>query len=400
MGLAWQPLAAPAQWLAGKPPSRCTKPGLCRLHLAQWTSAASAPGLIVGVGNPGLRLSEDPEHRAVFVSRNAGVDWKQVLEGPHTVAILSHGDTIVAVPAKNPTTLFYSTDTGGQWMSKALTESKATFTVSGFFTHPAHLDYQAMLALSGETVTEATVLTLNASGLLKRSCLLPQEAGEEMSDFEKWSPADAMEDAQTSKRPVCLLGTRTYYIRRKAEKPCQTGLLRLSSLDLRKDEPCLCTKTDWGCDIGFHRTVYTAGANCEAFENTPQPNLSQLCTETTSSHVHLTRGYRRAPGNRCTGGVDLSPKTELCPGNVGLTAAFRRLFSFEANKWRVCVMLCFVVALVAHWCRTRDEGLGHVSNNGSFASAMHRIKKYGVDKKSLSDDEDEEREFLINGKDC
>jgi len=285
-------------------------------------------------------------------------------------------------------------------MSKALTESKATFTVSGFFTHPAHLDYQAMLALSGETVTEATVLTLNASGLLKRSCLLPQEAGEEMSDFEKWSPADAMEDAQTSKRPVCLLGTRTYYIRRKAEKPCQTGLLRLSSLDLRKDEPCLCTKTDWGCDIGFHRTVYTAGANCEAFENTPQPNLSQLCTETTSSHVHLTRGYRRAPGNRCTGGVDLSPKTELCPGNVGLTAAFRRLFSFEANKWRVCVMLCFVVALVAHWCRTRDEGLGHVSNNGSFASAMHRIKKYGVDKKSLSDDEDEEREFLINGKDC
>jgi len=397
MGLAWQPLKVQLQGYRHATGGGCWQSHACHLHLAHWTSSATAPGLLIGVGNAGTWLAQDVAHHNVFVSRNAGLDWQRVLQGPHTIALLGSGDVLAAVPVTAPTTLLYSTDMGGDWRRIPLTApDEWNLAVQGLFVHPAHTDWRALITLGNDGEAGIRLAVANLSNVIEKSCRLPDDPANVASDFETWSPADALEDAHESKRPVCLLGVRTRYLRRKPNRLCKTGgTLGLTSLDLRNDVPCQCSLADWACDVGFHHVAYSAGASCDPLEGSSQPNISKLCAATVSSHVEVTRGYTKSPGNRCQGGVDLSPRLELCPRNVGLIAALYRA-AHRMSHGLMFIATVSVLALLVLLYQTRVIAIGSVSPAwGIVRSLVPSLTKCGRRKSHSDGEDDEEREFLI-----
>jgi len=366
----------------------------CLLHLKRWESSFAAPGTILAVGSTGVRLSDDPDHHSVFLSRDAGVSWRQILEGPHKVSILGHGDLLAAVHLKTPGSLLYSADDGKKWTTVAVMATKDKgLAVEGIFTHPSHTDLRAFLALSSEARPGVVLASLDLSEALKEPCKLPGTAGATDSDFEKWSPSDANEDAHSIRRPTCVLGVRTYYVRRKHDRVCRTGAIKLPPLDQRRDTPCSCTSADWACDAGYHRSSYTADSPCELLDGTNAPNITQLCAATFSAHVQATRGYARISGNRCSGGVDMSPTSEFCPLNTGFTAMLREVF--YSHKAPVYGVLATVLALaLLSIQRQRSNAIARGAKGGS-ARAFR--KKYEDSRSFNEEDDDIERELLING---
>jgi len=386
MGSAWQPLRAPEKTPSGEALPGCVgKNGQpsrsCRLHLKRWTSSFAAPGVIIGVGNAGVRLSKDSAHHDLFVSRDAGLIWSRALEGPHEFAILSHGDAFVAVSASDPGTALYSTDGGRQWQSTVVAAASKGFSVQGVFTHPSHTDWRAFFAFGNDANLGIAMATLDFSDVLKDVCKGADAAGSSGSDFEKWSPSDSLEDAHDSKRPVCLLGVKSHYTRRLPDRQCKTGTQRFAPLDHRSDTPCECTAMDWACDVGFHRAAYLKGAPCEPLDGESWPNVTKLCAATTDKHIEVTRGYRKVPGDRCAGGTDLSPTHEQCPGNQGLIAAIRNFFKQRTPVW----MVFFTVLLLALFAVQRQAFMG-----------KHDFRKKYEDACSPHDDDEECARLLLD----
>jgi hypothetical protein len=391
LGSIWQPLKAPEKGLSGETLPGCEagpSSSSCLLHLARWESSFAAPGLILATGNTGVRLSDNLDHHSVFLSRDAGISWKQVLEGSHELVMLGHGDMFVAVPHKSPGTLLYSTDNGLQWTTVAIAAKDKGFEIEGIYTHPSHTDFRAFVALSSEARSGIVLASLDLRDALPQDCKLLNNPGAFDSDFEKWSPSDALEDAHASRRPVCILGARTSYIRRKPDHTCKTGSTKLAPLDLRKDIPCDCTAADWACDVGFHRTSYTADATCELLGGSPAPNVTKLCDATLAAEVLVTRGYTKVIGNRCTGGVNLSPRHEPCPGNTGLHGYLRGLlFSYRSPVY--IAMGCMVVLSMLAIQRQR-------ASKGPAGGIRGHLKKYDDSRIGHDLEDDPEREFLID----
>lgn len=223
---------------------------------------------------------------------------------------------------------------------------------------------------------------LDFTAVLKASCKQVNDAGGPSSDFEKWSPADSLEDAHVSKRPVCLFGVRSNYVRRKADRQCKTGSLQLTSSALRKDAPCRCVMEDFACDVGFYRASYEAQAPCEPMDGIVPPNVTGVCAETTDTHVYVTRGYVKIAGNRCEGGLEFAPVKELCVGNTGLVAYVRNIVR---PRYRAYIALASIAALLFFWIQRRRFEV-------SLARCL-MLKK--IDKENNSGFDDDEREFLI-----
>jgi len=382
MGLSWQQLKAPCD---AKPDTTCT------LHLAQWASAAAAPGIILGVGNAGNHLTRSATHHNVYMSRDAGLTWKNVLKGPHKVEILGHGDVFVAVPTTSPGSVLYSTNSGAKWekLPLKLSQEQAA-VVQSVFTHLSHTGLRAFVAVGSDDSDAATVAAADLHGVLTQPCQMDPTAV--ASDVEHWSPADALEDAHDSKRPACLLGIRTQYVRRKVDKVCRMGALP-AAVDLRADTPCQCTKADYACDSGFYRESYVAGAACLPMEGVVQPNTSSLCAATLEDHVPIIRGYVKSPGNQCSGGVDLLPKKEACPDNMGISGALKGLLAQTAYV-RMFMLLGLVGAVVMLQRQQKVQVLP------LLFVPVRRCVPVCMGKKDKEEGlDDEEREFLLPGSD-
>jgi hypothetical protein len=388
MGAVWQPLKAPEKGLSGEalPGCELDASNSCLLHLSRWETSFAAPGLILASGNTGVRLSDNPDHQSLFLSRNAGVSWKQVLEGQHEFSILGHGDMLAAVPRKAPGSLLYSIDNGRQWTTTTVVANKDKgFTILGMFTHPSRMDFRTFLALSTEARPGIVMAALDLREALQQDCKLLDSPGTSDSDFEKWSPADGLEDAQASRRPVCVLGVKTYYVRRKADRTCRTGMTKLAPLDLRKDTPCECTAADWSCDIGYYRASYTKDASCELLEGSKAPNVTQLCDATLAQDVAVTRGYTKIVGNRCSKGVDLSPMREICPNNLGFQGYLRGVF----YSYRTPIYMAMVLMILFSLYSVQRQ-----RSNKGFSTIKGGLRKKYDD--SRFEEDDPEREFLID----
>lgn len=125
-GSNWQPIIAPTVDDEGQLIS-CSKE--CSLHLSQKfsqlypvtrsvsiMSSKSAPGVIMASGVVGKSLKGHP---GVYISRDAGLTWKQILKNYHFFNIGDHGGVLVAVKyfkSKGETrNILYSTDEGDKW---------------------------------------------------------------------------------------------------------------------------------------------------------------------------------------------------------------------------------------------------------------------------------------------
>eukprot|EP00927_Polykrikos_kofoidii_P077178 TRINITY_DN74149_c0_g1_i1.p1 TRINITY_DN74149_c0_g1~~TRINITY_DN74149_c0_g1_i1.p1 ORF type:complete len:1034 (-),score=145.73 TRINITY_DN74149_c0_g1_i1:70-3171(-) len=423
-GSAWQPLQAPDVVTAVLTGASAPTWGH-RLHLQTWISSIAAPGVLVGVGNVGLRLSEEADHQSVFVSRDAGMNWVLALEGRHSVAMLSHGDIIVAVAAREPGEVRYSTDCGRNWRTFSLRAAArprpglaapsapaveaavaAEASVAGLIEHPSQTGWRLFLALRFDESRSISLTVLDFTDVLRVACSGPVNLTGDLagSDFEKWSPADSLEDAHVSRRPSCLHGVKTRYLRRRADRQCKTGRVQLTPVDFRKDTPCECSIGDWACDVGFYRAIYHPDAICEPQEGNVQPNVTALCSATTLEHVMVTRGYVKTPGNRCVGGKDLSAQSEVCVGNTGFSALFRNAvalrFSHVNKSWvAFCAVLLFL--LLHRPCgRGEDDDVhGSSSSKGGMFGCMPSkcMVPLGRSWRDTEDEDEEEREFLISG---
>ena len=96
-------------------------------------------------------------------------------------------------------------------------------------------------------------------------------------------------------------------------------------------DPCTCADIDYECDLGYQRSDEMGGQCVEIETDLTQEekaaetlaNQNKMCQE--YGYYEITRGYRKIPGNICTGGIDLAPYRYQCSSS----GRFLQLFSFR-----------------------------------------------------------------------
>ncbi|KAH9264282.1 hypothetical protein BASA83_012236 [Batrachochytrium salamandrivorans] len=297
--------------------------GLSALH-----SSKGAPGLLIGVGNPGESLFAYNLGN-VFLSRDAGHSWIEVRKDAHKWAIADYGGLIVLVNDEKPVnTLSYSWDFGATWAehkfsdqliriedvaTKSGAESRKVLITGHYISSTAAggggSGGGSSSGISNELAT--ALVSVDFEHLFSRKC-------DVNADFELWYPG-SMPGSNDPKR--CFFGEEVTYRRRKADAICYVGA-GFSHVVAEK-KTCECIDSDYECDYNFFRN--DAGM-CSLYSTDPdQPRSCPLGTTYEGSS-----GYRKISLSRCKGGKDLTAKiTRDCgvPGStVGKVAATPHLF--------------------------------------------------------------------------
>ncbi|CAB1344629.1 unnamed protein product, partial [Coregonus sp. 'balchen'] len=203
-GRDWRLLQAPATDLAGND-IHCVLP-FCSLHLQLQTSEnpylsgsistkASAPGIIVATGNIGSELSYN--NVGMFISSDAGNNWRQIFEEEHNVWFLDKGGALVAV--KQPTV-----------PTRHLQ----------FFGHFSHR-------------SEWQLIKIDYKSIFNRKCT--------EGDYQTWH--------LHNKGEPCVMGQKQIYMKRRPGNYCMLGKDYAKVLSA---ESCICRAHDfeWSCSQG------------------------------------------------------------------------------------------------------------------------------------------------------
>ncbi|KAI0224251.1 Sortilin-related receptor, partial [Lamellibrachia satsuma] len=276
----------------------------CSLHLMQnfhqhWTRSIpiltkkSAVGLILGTGSLGATIS--PLSLNVYISRDAGFVWHEVLKGPHFYAFGDHGGLIVAVRQKVPTgELMYSYNEGETWTTYIFSLTK--MTVYGVLTEPG--EHTTVFTIFGSPLSNHSwvVVYVNLKSIFRNiQCVA--------DDYKDWSPAD-------NARGDCLMGRKIVYQRRIGHVLCYNGRSYIRPVSTRN---CLCKVEDYECDFGFHKRS-VASDICERQNKSVNVyRIPAFCPQ--GSYYNRTKGYRRVAGDTCQGGDSYryDPVRITCP---------------------------------------------------------------------------------------
>jgi len=271
-----------------------------KLHLHSVTDArqggrvfsSPAPGIVMGVGNTGkyLRAYEDGD---LYVSDDAGVTWREGLDGAHLYEFGNQGAVIVAVDDEDATSYIqYSINHGKTWTKADLgvkVRAKFLTTVPDSTT----LKFLLMGTHRSGSKTEWHAFKIDFDGLHERSC--------KKDDFERW-PARVDEDGN----PSCIMGHKQFYHRRKAEANC---FIDGEFADPQPEfEPCVCTAADFECDYNFVRDAQDRSVCLPA-----EPlNAPEGVCKSEKDTFKGSSGWRLIPGNDCLrkGGTELDGEVE------------------------------------------------------------------------------------------
>ena len=102
---------------------------------------------------------------------------------------------------------------------------------------------------------------------------------------------------------------------------------------------CPCTEIDYECDIGYTRTeqgTCIQDPNVEKIKDGLDEDQMAMCD--SFGYYTISQGYRKIPGNRCMGGMDLNPFVYSCSGLGGL-------FTFR----NILIMAIIVIMLYFGW---------------------------------------------------
>lgn len=171
-----------------------------------------------------------------------------------------------------------------------------------------------------EAANQAFLVYLDFSQLHEPQCKGVDNAGSPDSDYELWTPHDGRFGDNK-----CFLGMHKTFVRRKQNALCYNGEEHETVTHI---EPCTCSDLDYECDLGYFRSDEMSGQCVEtetdlSEEEKRQAELqrqNQQCEE--YGYYEITRGYRRIPGNMCTGGIDLAPYRYQCSGGGKLFQMF------------------------------------------------------------------------------
>ncbi|KAJ1654422.1 vacuolar protein sorting/targeting protein PEP1 [Dispira simplex] len=307
-GAHWQPLSSPGSDAAGHPYD-C--PG-CSLHLQSFTvrqdpenifSSSSAVGLMVGVGNVGHHLLPYRDGDT-FLTRDAGLTWKEIRKGAHLHEFGDHGSILVLVDDEEPTDhLWYSFDEGDTFSRYVFARGGTKQRVIALTTEPQSTSrHFLLLGMTDDPQPEFVVTTLDFTTMAAEQCNLDINH-EETDDFELWSPS-ADRDGQ------CLFGREVQYYRRIQGKACYIGHEYEATHTVVKN--CTCTQADFECDYNFVRDPDSQ--ECVLVVGLEAPSTE--CTE-DQTYRDLSSGYRKIPYSSCVGGLALdTPNRVYCPATA------------------------------------------------------------------------------------
>ncbi|KAF8989462.1 vacuolar protein sorting/targeting protein 10 [Cyathus striatus] len=273
------------------------------------------------------------------------VSWKMVRKDAYKYEFGDSGSVLVAVNDEEKTDIIrYSLDLGKTWKSYELDfqfRARALTTLPDSTSQKFVLLAQVAKTDRKKGVDRVVVIHLDFSQTRTRQC------GED--DFERWFARPKVRSQ--------------WYKRRKPDSDCYVGEKYQDPIE--HEENCECTDADYECDYNYVRN----GDKCDA------------------DGTYLgSSGYRKIPGNTCTGGVDKAEKvnkkcSEAQPeeGNV-----IHQTFEFPAAIQQHAYFPDSKTILVL----LKDHSIWQSSSEGPrFVAFYHH--KYTSDRAYLITDTDE-----------
>ncbi|XP_043466543.1 sortilin-related receptor-like isoform X3 [Leptopilina heterotoma] len=275
-------------------------PKNCSLHLGQKffqlypvtraasiMSSKSAPGIIMATGTVGTSIKGHP---ALYMSRDAGLTWKQVLEDYYFFNMGDHGGVLVAVKyfkSRGETReILYSTNEGESWQSHEFTYN--VLRIYGLMTEPGENTTTFTMFGSGVGQHQWLIIKIDLRTAFTKVC--------EKDDFKFWSPSTPRESLST-----CVLGRKEIYQRRAANIQCYIGVNYNRPV---KIDTCPCDANDYQCDFGFVRETNQSSLSFRCIRNkTSEYNpyrIPELCPP--GEFYNRTKGYIKIPNDDCVGG--------------------------------------------------------------------------------------------------
>lgn len=307
-GSSWRPITAPTVDDDGVP-INCTKD--CSLHLAQKfsllypmtrsppiASSKSAPGVIMASGVIGRHMKG---HYGVFISRDAGLTWKQILKGYHFFNLGDHGGILVAIKyfkTKGETReLLYSTDEGEKW--HRLDIHSKDLKVYGLMTEPNTNSTSFTVFGSEVEHHQWQLIKVDLKSAFSHNCT--------ELDYKFWAPGSQTGDSLMR----CLMGEQVTYQRRIPHSNCYNGQDYVRPM---KAEKCLCNMWDFECDYGFSRLNENSPCIRNKTMDAYDPfKIPSSCVP--GGFYQRSKGYRKIDGNVCFGGYSSQylSQTIACP---------------------------------------------------------------------------------------
>jgi len=284
----------------------------CSLHLngvnerhGPFYSVASAPGIILATGNVGHSLSSAPHAQNTYLSRDGGLTWHEIALGSHIYEIADHGGLIVLVPDSAPTRILkYSWDSGKTWHEYVFSP-QFLVQVQNVITEPQSKFLNVIVYGTLEDGRGVTTF-VDFSQIHPRHCIGEDAPGTEQSDYELFVPSDQRPEGQ------CLMGHTSSYVRRKADRACY-NTLNVALPTFRTN--CACTAADFECDAGYVRASphgpCVLDEESDVAERVTAADAHRMCKY--QSYYRVTKGYRKIPGNTCTGGHQWEAILAPCP---------------------------------------------------------------------------------------
>ncbi|XP_046815781.1 sortilin-related receptor-like isoform X1 [Vespa crabro] len=282
----------------------------CSLHLSQRfsqlypvtrsvtiMSSKSAPGIIMATGVIGSSLKG---HLALYVSRDAGLTWKQVLKDYYFFNMGDHGGLLVAVKyfkSRGETRdLSYSIDEGETWQTYEFHEKM--LRVYGLMTEPGENTTVFTMFGSDSGQHQWLIIKVDLKNVFERNC--------REDDFKFWSPASLDQPVVS-----CVLGKMETYQRRAARANCYTGVNYDRPIKL---EICPCDANDYQCDFGFLKV----GPPYHCIRNKLLTNVDPYAVPSTckpGKFYKRTKGYIKIPDDECIDGLarNFEPDEIPCP---------------------------------------------------------------------------------------
>lgn len=241
--------------------------------------SSPAPGLVMGNGNTGATLGKFSEAN-LYVSDNAGLTWKQALEGPHKYEFGDSGSILVAVwdsDKEDVAKVWYSLDHGEKWDFLKLPKD---MKVRPLILTTTQDSTSLKFLLLAEKENAYQMIAIDFEGLNKPSC------GKD--DMEEWH-ARVDDDG----KPTCIMGHKQTYRRRKKTADC---FIKDEFKDpVPQTDDCDCTDADFECDYNFQRDPEDRKV-CKLVGHVPIPEGACKSPDDTFKG---TSGWRLIPGNTC-----------------------------------------------------------------------------------------------------
>lgn len=264
------------------------KSGDDNIHLHSFTEidnvgrvfSSPAPGLVMGNGNTGKSLGLFTEAN-LYVSDDAGVSWKQALEGPQKYEFGDSGSILVAVKdsaKEDVKEISYSLNHGEKWESVPL---------------PKDLEIQPIWLTTTQDSTSLKFLILGRGGGTFHMVSVDFEAMKKDTcsdkDMEDWHAR--VNDKGES---TCLMGHKQTFRRRKKDANCFINNKKFEE-PLPQTEDCECTDADFECDYNFQRDPEDSSV-CKNVGPIAVPDGE--CKNGAKIFMGSS-GWRLIPGNTC-----------------------------------------------------------------------------------------------------